>query len=170
MLAHEILNGRPYTFLDDAPLEERRTRSVQLRRGVPIQSHRPRPSSTRRRRAGALPRRARSCGTPEELHDLLGALVLVEPEAQWEPFFQRLVTDGRACEAILPPADRDDPDVPAPGERPARWAAMERCRDIEALLPGTTFRPAGGGTAGVAPTPAAGEEALVVAVFAATSR
>ena len=23
-LAHEILNGRPYTFLDDAPLEERR--------------------------------------------------------------------------------------------------------------------------------------------------
>ncbi|HKU37236.1 MAG TPA: DEAD/DEAH box helicase, partial [Polyangiales bacterium] len=29
-LAHEILNSRPYTFLDDAPLEERRTRAVQL--------------------------------------------------------------------------------------------------------------------------------------------
>ena len=36
-LAHGILSGRPYTFLDGAPLEERRTRAVPLRRslGVP---------------------------------------------------------------------------------------------------------------------------------------
>src|SRR5262245_45226451 len=31
-LAHEILNARPYAFLDDAPLEERRTRAVYTRR------------------------------------------------------------------------------------------------------------------------------------------
>ncbi len=31
-LAAEILNARPYAFLDDAPLEERRTRAVQTRR------------------------------------------------------------------------------------------------------------------------------------------
>ncbi len=31
-LAAEILNARPYAFLDDAPLEERRTRAVQSRR------------------------------------------------------------------------------------------------------------------------------------------
>ena len=30
--SHEILNANPYAFLDDAPLEERRTRAVQLRR------------------------------------------------------------------------------------------------------------------------------------------
>jgi ATP-dependent Lhr-like helicase len=30
--AHEILNARPYAFLDDAPLEERRTQAVQTRR------------------------------------------------------------------------------------------------------------------------------------------
>ena len=30
--AHEILNARPYAFLDDAPLEERRTHAVQSRR------------------------------------------------------------------------------------------------------------------------------------------
>ena len=30
-LAHEILNARPYAFLDDAPLEERRTQAVQTR-------------------------------------------------------------------------------------------------------------------------------------------
>ena len=29
--SHEILNANPYAFLDDAPLEERRTRAVQLR-------------------------------------------------------------------------------------------------------------------------------------------
>src|SRR4029453_7159706 len=31
-LAHEILNARPYAFLDDAPLEERRTQAVYPRR------------------------------------------------------------------------------------------------------------------------------------------
>ncbi len=34
-MAHEIVSGRPYTFLDDAPLEERRTRAVGLRHGLP---------------------------------------------------------------------------------------------------------------------------------------
>jgi ATP-dependent Lhr-like helicase len=32
VFAHEILNARPYTFLDDAPLEERRAQAVQTRR------------------------------------------------------------------------------------------------------------------------------------------
>ncbi|MEA2238849.1 MAG: ATP-dependent helicase Lhr and Lhr-like helicase [Thermoanaerobaculia bacterium] len=31
-LAHEILNAKPYAFLDDAPLEERRTQAVMTRR------------------------------------------------------------------------------------------------------------------------------------------
>src|SRR4029079_13397572 len=29
--AHEIINAKPYAFLDDAPLEERRTHAVQTR-------------------------------------------------------------------------------------------------------------------------------------------
>ena len=33
-LAHEILNARPYAFLDDAPLEERRTQAVKNRRWI----------------------------------------------------------------------------------------------------------------------------------------
>src|SRR5204863_566908 len=33
-LAHEILNARPYAFLDDAPLEERRAHAVQTRRAA----------------------------------------------------------------------------------------------------------------------------------------
>ena len=31
MFAHDILNARPYAFLDDAPLEERRAQAVQTR-------------------------------------------------------------------------------------------------------------------------------------------
>src|SRR5207247_6222181 len=31
-LAHEILNAKPYAFLDDAPLEERRAHAVYTRR------------------------------------------------------------------------------------------------------------------------------------------
>ena len=34
VLAHEILGARPYAYLDDAPLEERRARAVQTRRGA----------------------------------------------------------------------------------------------------------------------------------------
>jgi ATP-dependent Lhr-like helicase len=33
VLAYEILDARPYAFLDDAPLEERRSHAVQTRRG-----------------------------------------------------------------------------------------------------------------------------------------
>jgi ATP-dependent Lhr-like helicase len=35
VFSHEILNANPYAYLDDAPLEERRARAVQLRRVLP---------------------------------------------------------------------------------------------------------------------------------------
>src|SRR5262249_8064682 len=35
VFSHEILNSNPYAFLDDAPLEERRARAVELRRALP---------------------------------------------------------------------------------------------------------------------------------------
>ena len=53
VLSHEILNGKPYTFLDDAPLEERRTRAVQMRRGLPAPGRGPGRARPRRRRAGS---------------------------------------------------------------------------------------------------------------------
>ena len=45
--SHEILNANPYAYLDDAPLEERRARAVQLRRTLRADYAR------RRRRAGS---------------------------------------------------------------------------------------------------------------------
>ena len=35
VFSHEILNSNPYAFLDDAPLEERRARAVEMRRTLP---------------------------------------------------------------------------------------------------------------------------------------
>lgn len=35
LFSHEILNANPYAFLDDAPLEERRARAVEMRRVLP---------------------------------------------------------------------------------------------------------------------------------------
>ena len=69
--AHEILNARPYAFLDDAPLEERRTHAVQTRRA---------PASRRGSDLGALDaaaiERVRDEVRPDprdadELHDAL---------------------------------------------------------------------------------------------------
>jgi ATP-dependent helicase Lhr and Lhr-like helicase len=62
--SHEILNSNPYAYLDDAPLEERRARMVQMRRTLPADSG---------RNAGALdpppssrwpPKPGRPCAMP----------------------------------------------------------------------------------------------------------
>ena len=75
-MAHEILNGKPYTYLDDAPLEERRTRAVTMRRSLPESS----------KEIGALDidaiERVRDEAWPqprdtEEAHDALLSLVVV---------------------------------------------------------------------------------------------
>ena len=58
-LAHEILNARPYAFLDDAPLEERRTQAVHARRaGDAVDGRRSRRAWTRRRSSACAKRRA----------------------------------------------------------------------------------------------------------------
>ena len=69
-LAHEILNGKPFTYLDDAPLEERRTRAVRVRRGLPLEER-----DLTRLDADAI-EQVREQARPEprdeeELHDLL---------------------------------------------------------------------------------------------------
>jgi ATP-dependent Lhr-like helicase len=104
-LAHEILNAKPYAFLDDAPLEERRTQAVQTRRAFE-------PSSGDD--LGALDQaaidRVREEAWPEvehadELHDaLMTSGFLTEEEGRagrrgrsWLPFFDELARDGRAA-------------------------------------------------------------------------
>ncbi len=98
--SHEILNANPYAFLDDAPLEERRARAVQLRRTL---------SPDLAAGAGALDPQAIAqvaaeawplVRDPDELHDALLTLVVLAPVTEWTALFEELVCARRA--AILP--------------------------------------------------------------------
>jgi ATP-dependent Lhr-like helicase len=134
ILSEEILNGRPYTFLDDAPLEERRTRSVQLRRGVPLAASDlgwldPAVVAAVAQQARAELRDA------EELHDLLDSLLVGEPEPQWMAWFEQLKADGRAVAVTLPPG-RDDGQTEAGVGAGLRWVATQRLSAVAALIPG----------------------------------
>ena len=98
-LAHEILNGRPYTFLDDAPLEERRTRAVALRRGLPETARdlgRARPG---RDRARARARRGPTPRDADELHDAAARRwSCCGREAEWSALVRRAGRRGRAAQ------------------------------------------------------------------------
>ena len=65
----------PYAYLDDAPLEERRARAVEMRRSLPesvlTEVGRLDPEAIAEVRATAWP----TCATPMELHDALNTLV-----------------------------------------------------------------------------------------------
>jgi ATP-dependent Lhr-like helicase len=94
--SHEILNANPYAYLDDAPLEERRTRAVQLRRTL---------SPEDANAIGALDPAAIAQASEEawpvvrdadELHDALLTLMVLPPVEEWRPWFDELVRAGRA--------------------------------------------------------------------------
>lgn len=96
VFCHEILNANPYAFLDDAPLEERRTRAVIIRRTL---------SSDTVNEMGALdPAAIRQVSEeawpvvrdPDELHDALLTLFILPPVEQWRSFFDQLRAAGRA--------------------------------------------------------------------------
>ena len=130
VLAHEILNGRPFTYLDDAPLEERRSRAVPLRRGLPVEPH-----ELARLDPAAIERVAEQVRPdprdPDELHDVLLSLVALRLTAPWAEWFCQLARGGRAVTV-------DAPDGPF-------WAASERLPAIEALYPGAPIEPAPSG-------------------------
>jgi ATP-dependent Lhr-like helicase len=126
-LAHEILNGRPYTFLDDAPLEERRSRAVALRRGLPaaaLDLGRLDPEAIARVRAEARPEPRDA----DELHQVLLDLVVARPEPGWAAWLGELARAGRAA-ALHADAG-------------ALWIATESLALAEALFPGAALAPA----------------------------
>lgn len=102
--SHEILNANPYAYLDDAPLEERRARAVQLRRTLRTDAA---------GGAGILDAAAIATVAAEswpdvrdadELHDALLSLVTLPPVDEWREFFMQLSATGRA--SILERGDK----------------------------------------------------------------
>ena len=94
--SHEILNANPYAFLDDAPLEERRARAVQMRRTLGPEAG----------EIGALDPLAIDevadeswpiVRDPDELHDALLTLVVLPPVPEWAPWFDELSRARRAA-------------------------------------------------------------------------
>lgn len=123
-LAHEILNARPYTFLDDAPLEERRTRAVQVRRGLPLEARelsRLDPEAVARVRDEAAPRPRDA----DELHDLLLSVVTLRADPELSTLFRALTDAGRALEV------RASAGV--------FWCALERRAAVSVLLENCRF-------------------------------
>jgi ATP-dependent Lhr-like helicase len=122
----EVLSARPYAFLDDAPLEERRTRAVQARGLGEVRQA----GDLGRLDPGAIEAAAEDAwplaGTPDEMHDALmalGAVTAAEAEAAgWMPLLERLATDGRATVLRADAA--------------ALWTATERLPHLRALHPG----------------------------------
>ena len=94
--SHEILNANPYAYLDDAPLEERRARAVQLRRTLRTDvtdgagALDPEAIRTVANEAWPLVRDA------DELHEALLGMVIVPARAEWSALFAELVAAQRA--------------------------------------------------------------------------
>ncbi|QPD03939.1 MAG: DEAD/DEAH box helicase [Candidatus Nitrospira kreftii] len=121
VFSHEILNANPYAFLDDAPLEERRARAVEMRRTLP-------PDLVGE--VGALDLEAIDevvreswpiVRDADELHDALLTLVWVPSETviEWQSFLPELIESDRAME------------LSAKG-----WVATEHREGVERVLAG----------------------------------
>jgi ATP-dependent helicase Lhr and Lhr-like helicase len=146
--SHEILNANPYAYLDDAPLEERRARAVEMRRVLPQAVLEEvgglDPEAIAQVESEAWP----DVRDPDELHDVLHTLIAL-PEnstqlevlnsqesgfhgtgvesgerpraAEWRIFFEHLLAE---CRAVVAQA----------GER-RFWVAAERLAWFRSLHP-----------------------------------
>jgi ATP-dependent Lhr-like helicase len=131
VFAHEILNANPYAFLDDAPLEERRTRAVTVRRGLPAAVVERIGGLDADAVAAVLAESQMEARDPDELHDLLLDLgALPEPIGRARGFadlFDQLVSARRA-------ARLQGGDAPL-------WVAAERRSMTAAVWPQRRFVP-----------------------------
>jgi ATP-dependent Lhr-like helicase len=123
VFCNEILNSAVYTFLDDAPLEERRTRAVYTRRTTETRSADDLgaldPAAIERVREEAWP----AATTADELHDALllaGFIRAEEASHGWRVLFDDLVGAGRAFDAN------------------GFWISVERFDELNAVVPQST--------------------------------
>ena len=142
--SHEILNANPYAYLDDAPLEERRARAVEMRRILPDavlgEIGRLDPAAIAEVSDDAWP----DVRDAEELHDTLLTLIAIpagsmtvaegshgmvlklqESLPVWDDFFSQLAEQHRATRA------RAGSEI--------YWVAAERMRLFLQVFPGAAF-------------------------------
>jgi ATP-dependent Lhr-like helicase len=131
-LALEVLSARPYAYLDDAPLEERRTQAVMARRWLAPESAaelgRLDPEAITRVRTEAWPDPVNA----EELHDALlwlGCLSAEEALAvpEWSDWLTELARSNRVTRLQMPLA--------------TLWVAAERLQLFQAVWPMAILSP-----------------------------
>jgi ATP-dependent Lhr-like helicase len=129
--SHEILNANPYAYLDDAPLEERRARAVEMRRTLPPsvleEVGRLDPEAIARVSDEAWP----DVRDRDDLHDALLTLIALpqrlphgvveQPADVWRNYFEELCIDGRAATALI--------------KERTYWVCAERKREFELIFP-----------------------------------
>ena len=129
--AQEIINARPYAFLDDAPFEERRTNAIRNRSWLD-------PAETQSYSAldAAAIAQVREEAWPlvrssEELHDALYSLGFMTAEEvvqnHYADFLEKLIEQGRACSMSC-----------ATGRL---YLVAERLPCLQAVYPDSTFTP-----------------------------
>ena len=132
-LALEVLSARPYAYLDDAPLEERRTQAVMSRRWLSPEAAsdigRLDPEAIARVRSEAWPEATNA----DELHDALvwlGFLSADEADAGpgWSDWLSELAQHRRVTRL-------DAAQAPL-------WITAERLPQFQALWPAASFAPA----------------------------
>ena len=125
--SHEILNANPYAYLDDAPLEERRARAVQMRRSLsPKMLDGPAALD-----ADAVAQVADEAWPvvrdADELHDALLTLLTLPPVPEWEEFHEVLCRDRRATTLWV--------------DGSPLWVAAERLGSVRVLHSGAEMSP-----------------------------
>ena len=146
--SHEILNANPFAYLDDAPLEERRTRAVEMRRMLPETVV----SEVGKLDAAAIAQ-VREEAWPDvrdadELHDVLQTLIAlpeIDPQSEqdvfarniplktavqesvtsWQKFIDDLAGQGRVSRAVV--------------SGHGYWVAAERAKSFMQLFPMAHF-------------------------------
>ncbi len=131
-LCHEVLNSQPWAYLDDAPLEERRTRAVSLRRTLPTDLADGMGFLDPAVLAAVAAELAPDPRDADEVHDLLLTLGLLpaSDSPAWRTWLTELVQARRATVATW--------------DGGAAWVATERVDLVRAALAdvaGLTFDP-----------------------------
>ena len=135
-LALEVLSARPYAFLDDAPLEERRTQAVMGRRWLSPEDAsdlgRLDADAVARVRAEAWPDAANA----DELHDALVWLGFLSAEEAgagpgWNEWLAELARQNRVARFNAPGLNATDRS----GSRPSACRSFRRCGQSPAPSP-----------------------------------
>src|SRR6478735_8452285 len=159
VFSHEILNSNPYAYLDDAPLEERRARAVEMRRTLPESVLQEvgalDPAAIAEVRADAWP----DVRDADELADTLHTLMALPenfvppdgrlPAEAWLGFFESLRQSNRATRARIPGVvsaqpgaaavhDASGAQAPLPASH-TFWVSAEKAKAFAAIYPAAEF-------------------------------